>query len=148
MYVVIIMEDKMKLLILSIISFSVIFGVSCKKDSNPITPTTLPLTGEWRGLIEYNFIDYPFSLTLNQVEEDSVTGWMIIEFSSPDTTKINSTLYFKSDSLQFNLNRQGFCMYNNMYGNFIGADSITGSWEYHCINEPPLTSPWAVHRIK
>lgn len=138
----------MKLLILLIISFSVIFGVSCKNESNPVTPITLPLTGEWRGIIEYNFIEYPLSLTLNQVGEDSVTGWMIIELSSPDTTKISSTLYLSGDSLQFNLNRQGFCQYKNMYGKFIGSDSIAGSWEYHCINEPPLTSPWAVHRAE
>lgn len=148
MCVVFILEDKMKLIIFSLISFFVIFGVSCNKESNPVIPATFPLTGEWRGIIEYNFIEYPLSLTLNQVDVDSITGWMVIELSSPDTTKISSTLYFSSDSLQFNLNRQGFCMYNNMYGNFIGSDSITGSWEYHCINEPPLTSPWAVHRAE
>lgn len=148
MYVFFIMEDKMKQLIFLIISFSVIFGVSCKNENNPVTPTTLPLSGEWRGIIEYNFIEYPLSLTLNQVGEDSITGWMVIELSSPDTTKISSILYLKGDSLQFNLSHGGFCMFNNMYGNFIGTDSIAGNWEYHCINELPLTSPWAVHRAK
>lgn len=138
----------MKLLILSIVALLQIINLSCKKDTNPVTPNVHFLDGKWTGRITYYFSDYPLSLTLNQVGNDSVTGQMVIGFPNPETTPIQSTLYFDNDSLHFTLNRGGFCFYQSMSGKVITADSLVGSWAYRCVNDPPMTSAWTSRRMQ
>lgn len=139
----------MKRLLLSTISLLAIITLSCKKESNPVTPTVGPLTGRWMGTIGYYTSDYSLYLTLNQVGNDSLTGQMIIGFANPDTVLIYSALYFSNDSLNFNINHsRGFCSYRTMYGKFFSTDSISGNWSYRCTNDPQMTSLWFVHRIQ
>ena len=137
----------MKQLLLSTLLLFGMIQISCKKESGPTSPGGFSLTGEWTGTIEYYFSNYPLSLRLDRVINDSLAGQVIIGFANtPDTVPIQSALYFVMDSLYFDLNRGGWCSYRSMWGRVINPDSLAGHWSYRCVNDPPMASAWTARR--
>jgi len=132
-----------------LISFFV--GLSCTDDL-PTYPGAGILVGEWRGTANFYFADFPLYLSIDRVRRDSIHGTMIINFFTfgVDTVTINSSLFYESDSLAFDLNGEGGggCGFYSMYGTLITQDSLSGSWTYRCVNDPGFQSPWVAHRVR
>jgi len=106
------------------------------------------LTGQWVGKIQYYTTDYPLLLNFEKVTIDSVFGSMIIDFTAgADTFPIKSELFFDNDSLHFDLGYTwGMCHAYDMWESAVNKDSLQGSWNYRCTNDPAFTSPWSAKR--
>ena len=134
----------------SVLIFSTTF-CACENDNIPSYPRSDVIVGQWGGTISFYFSEYPLTLSIEQVRNDSITGQMIIDYDDlPDTVMISTALVFQSDSLAFDLNvgARRMCTYDWMDGNLVTVDSIAGHWNYRCINDPGFVSSWAVHRVR